>query len=438
MEKRYIADLHLHSKYSRAVSKDMNIPVMWLWGNKKGINLIGTGDFTHPFWIHDLKQDLEAMGNGFYKYKGDQEGKGPFFVLSSEISCIYSQGGKTRKIHIVFLSPSIEVAELINKSLSEIGNITSDGRPILGISALNLVKKIKAISSEVIVIPAHIWTPWFSLFGANSGFDSIAECFGDVSQDIIAVETGLSSDPAMNWRIPELDNRQIVSSSDAHSPAKLGREATVFESDFSYTGLKSALSGKSAENKILYTIEFFPEEGKYHYTGHRNCGVKYNLEDLRKKGKICPVCGKQLTVGVMQRVEDLGKILESDLQIEDWYLGENKVRGIKSGKLKRPPYVMLVPLIEIISEALEVGGSSKAVTEEYEKIINGIGTEFKVLLTASELELKVYAQEKVVEGILKLRKREISVDPGFDGVFGKVKIWGKEKPEEIQEQITLF
>lgn len=438
MKKRYIADLHVHSKYSRAVSQDMIVPIMWEWGAKKGIDLLGTGDFTHPFWVHDLKQDLAELGNGFYAYRGDQEKKGPFFVLSSEISCIYSQSGRTRKIHLVFLAPSLKIVEKVNSRLAEIGNLTADGRPILGISAENLVKTILAVSQEIIVIPAHIWTPWFSLFGANSGFDSIKECFGEESENIHAVETGLSSDPAMNWRIDELRQKQIVSFSDSHSPAKLGREATVFESDFSYLGLKEALSDEGEENRILYTIEFFPEEGKYHFTGHRNCNVKYDVLDLKQKGKICPVCGKPLTVGVVQRVADLAKIEEKELGLEDWRLGPSKVRGVKTLKLNKPPYVMLVPLQEVIAEALGVGVTSKAVLNEYHQLVKGIGSEFQVLLTAMPIELQKFGQPRVIEGIMKLRERDLHIDPGFDGVFGKVEIWGNNETVATQEQITLF
>ena len=438
MTKRYIADLHLHSKYSRAVSKEMNIPVMFKWGKKKGINLIGTGDFTHPFWVHDLKENLEVMDNGFYRYKEDREVSGPFFLPSSEISCIYSQGGKTRKIHMVYLAPTIEIVEEINKKLTEIGNLTSDGRPILGISAMELTRLILSVSDKVVVIPAHIWTPWFSLYGANSGFDSIDECFGDFADKITAVETGLSSDPAMNWRIKELTDRQIVSFSDAHSGAKLGREATVFETDFTYQGLSRALAGDQ-KDKILYTIEFFPQEGKYHFSGHRKCQVRYSPDETKKKGKVCPVCGKPLTIGVEQRVEELSGLDESELSLTDWLLGESQVKGIKSVKLKRPPYVMLVPLQEIIAEALDLGVKTKGVQDEYEKIIKKIGPEFQVLLSALKEKLEEIAQPKVVEGIMKIRQQDLDIDPGYDGVFGKVRIWGEEsRPNKRQEQITLF
>lgn len=439
MKERYIADLHIHSKYSRAVSGSMDIPNLFEWGRKKGINLIGTGDFTHPFWVHDMKQDLQEIGNGFYKFKEDDSYKGPFFVLSSEISCIYTQGGKVRKIHIVFLAPSIKIIEDINKKLGEIGNITSDGRPILGISAEKLVETILKISSEVIVIPAHVWTPWFSMYGANSGFDSIEECFLGQSDKIKVIETGLSSDPSMNWRIKDLQGKQIISSSDAHSPSKLGREATAIEAEFTYQGLKKALFGEK-EGKILYTLEFFPEEGKYHYTGHRNCNVKYNPEDLREKGKICPVCGRVLTVGVMQRVEDLAGMTEKEIGIEDWFLGGERIRGIKTNKFERPPYVMLVPLQEIIAEALNMGVGSKKVVAEYERLIQGVGNEFKALLASSKEDLLKFSEAKIVEGIMKVRNRDLSIDPGYDGVFGKVEIWGEKEniKSEIQDQMCLF
>lgn len=440
-KKTYIADLHLHSKYSRAVSKNMTIPVLFEWGKKKGIQLIGTGDFTHPFWVHDLKDSLLLENNGFYRYNDDTDKSGPFFVLSSEISCIYSQGGETRKIHIVFLAPTIEIVEKINEKLSQVGNLVSDGRPILGITAEKLVEIMISISQDIIVIPAHIWTPWFSMFGSNSGFDSIEECFGSMSSYVTAVETGLSSDPAMNWRVPNLEKRQIVSFSDAHSPAKLGREATVIKGEFSYNGLQRVLQGnKDYDESVLYTIEFFPEEGKYYYTGHRNCRIRYDLADLGKKGRICPTCGKVLTVGVMQRVEDLATISEKELSLSDWNLPKTEVVGVQESLKKRPPYVFAIPLQEILAEAFRVGVSSKKVQQEYDRIIADIGSEFEVLLFLSEETLKKSIDPKIVEGIMKVREKKVQIDPGYDGVFGTVSIWphSEQSADLAQEQITLF
>ncbi|MBI4999683.1 DNA helicase UvrD, partial [Candidatus Gottesmanbacteria bacterium] len=301
------ADLHLHSKYSRAVSQEMVLPQIGQWAVKKGIGLVGTGDWTHPLWLREIKANLEEVGPGLYGLKGKGS---PLFILATEISSIYSQGGKLRRIHNIILAPSLEVAEKINKELASHGaNLMSDGRPVTGIPAQNLVKMILAIDENCLIIPAHAWTPWFSLYGSESGFDSIGECFGEMAKYIYAIETGLSSNPEMNWRIAELDSRQIVSFSDAHSGPKLGREATVFTegengiSNFSYEDIKNAIKGESGKLKIAYTLEFYPEEGKYHYTGHRDCKVRQSPEETGRLGETCPVCGKHLTVGVMHRVQ---------------------------------------------------------------------------------------------------------------------------------------
>ncbi|TSC53856.1 MAG: UvrD/REP helicase, partial [Microgenomates group bacterium LiPW_16] len=320
---RIIADLHLHSKYSRAVSQEMVLPQIATWAQKKGIGLVGTGDWTHPLWLREIKANLEEVAPGLYALKGeslrsgiknftpprDSRGISPLFILATEISSIYSQGGRLRRIHSLILAPSIEIVEKINKALVGRGaNLMSDGRPVTGIPAQELVKLILSVDENSLIIPAHIWTPWFSLYGSESGFDSIDECFGEQAKFIYAIETGLSSDPAMNWRIAELDKRNIVSFSDAHSGPKLGREATVFEiSDelgvMSYETIRKALTPNPKpithnQARIAFTIEFHPEEGKYHYTGHRDCGVRQSPEETKRLGEICPVCGKHLTIGV--------------------------------------------------------------------------------------------------------------------------------------------
>ena len=419
-----IADLHIHSKYSRAVSQQMVIPEIASWAAKKGIKLVGTGDWTHPLWLRELKENLEEAGEGVYTPKKGV--RDVFFLLSTEISSIYTQDGKPHRIHNLVLAPSFPVVEEINNRLRGRGvNLFSDGRPITGLSSIELCGIVFSVSKDCLVIPAHIWTPWYSLYGSNSGFDSLKECFGEFADQIYAIETGLSSDPAMNWRIEELDNRSIVSFSDAHSPQKLGREATVFEMEekktLEYEDIRRAIK----EQKISYTIEFYPEEGKYHYTGHRKCGVKQSPEETRRLGETCPVCGRHLTVGVMHRVEELA----------------SQPAGYRPAS--RPPYKMLVPLVEILSEALGGGISSQIVESEYNHLTENFGSEFAVLLKTPIEEIAKIAGEKVAEGIKKVRSREIVVDPGYDGVFGAVKIWSGEKPSsakasERQGQMSLF
>src|SRR3990167_6595760 len=302
-----IADLHLHSKYSRAVSRDMVLPIMTQFAKKKGLNLLTTGDWTHPLWFREIKNDLKETEQGIFSLKESKDKNDPRFILSVEVSSIYSQGGKVRRIHSLLFAPNIETAEKMGQALVKRGaNISSDGRPIVGLTPRNLLEMLMEIDERCFLIPCHAWTPWFSLYGSMSGFDSIEECFGDYSKYIFGVETGLSSDPSMNWRIKELENRSILSFSDSHSPMKMGRELTVFElQKLTFDNIKKAIMQNSKSDKIAYTTEFYPEEGKYHYTGHRNCKIVYSPKDTKEKGKICPVCHKNLTVGVMERVEAL-------------------------------------------------------------------------------------------------------------------------------------
>ncbi len=497
-----IADLHLHSKYSRAVSQEMIIPQIFKWAVKKGIGLVGTGDWTHPLWLREIKANLKEVGEGVYGLKGEDAGgdefshptlsssvlpsshstqsklgrgiavsvemskivtRHPLFILSTEISSIYSQGGRQRRIHNLILAPSIEVVEKINKALSVRGvNLLSDGRPILGLSASQVAELIFEISQKCLLIPAHVWTPWFSLYGSMSGFDSIDECFGNFSKNIYALETGLSSDPSMNWRIEENLGRQIVSFGDAHSPQKLGREATVFEiPGLSYENIRRAIIGKFEDgnpklenpisdlkkqtsfqpsnhrSQISFTIEFYPEEGKYHYSGHRKCQVAYSPHDIKVKGTTCPVCGRSLTVGVTSRVEKLASIeIETESKIN-----EKGVRFICDKEGKRTPYVMLVPLQEILAESLNLGLATKGLEETYEKMITSFGSEFEVLLKTEIEEIRKIFPEKVAEGIKRVRLGDIHIEPGFDGVFGKVCIWSGEnekKKKEEARQTALF
>jgi uncharacterized protein (TIGR00375 family) len=448
--RQIVADLQLHSKYSRAVSPEMVIPIMTEWGEKKGIDLLATGDWTHPLWFKELEANLEEAGEGIYKLKGSQ--KKTRFFLSGEISSIYTDGGKGRRVHTLFFAPSLEVVRKINQELVKRGaNLMSDGRPIVGLSCQQLCEAVWSIDERVLVVPAHAWTPWFALYGSKSGFDSVSECFGKYADRIYAVETGLSSDPAMNWRIPDLDNRAIVSFSDAHSPKKMGREETVFTGDFSgevtFADIAGAIGerflGKSKGRlKIAYTIEFYPEEGKYHYTGHRLCKVVQTPAETREKGVVCHVCGKPLTVGVEHRVGELSgkrELIEpvkkkSEAGVVGYYHPTDKTR---------PPYVKMVPLHEILAEVCGVGNIySPKVTQAYERLIKEVGSEFEVLIKADLEKIKAVAGEKTAEAIAKVRSGDIVVQPGYDGVFGVVKIWPIAKEENpLQsslEQQSLF
>ncbi|MFV1916883.1 MAG: endonuclease Q family protein [Patescibacteria group bacterium] len=439
---KVIADLEVHSKYARAVSPRNTLPNISEWAEKKGIGLVGTGDFTHPVWLRELEAQLEEEKKGIYKLKGvDQKTR---FLLTSEVSCIYSHKGKGRRVHLMIYLPGFSKVRQFNKELVKLGaNLMSDGRPIIGLTLAQVAKIALAVEPDAIIVPAHIWTPWFGFYGHLGGFESLEEAFGDIADSIHTIETGLSSDPAMNWKIEELSNRNIVSFGDAHSPQKLGREATVLEvKALDYENIRTALntrpkSSTGINSKIAYTIEFYPEEGKYHYTGHRKCNVIYSPKQARKMGVACPVCGRSLTLGVMSRVEQLAS-REIETEAEKDKLG---VRWIKDRKGVRPPYVMLVPLAEIISEALGVGVGSQKVMGVYEQLVKTIGPEFKILLNTPTEELGKVADPKVVEGITRVRSGDIVIEPGYDGVFGKVKIWkdeGVEKGESSTDQATLF
>lgn len=431
---KVISDLHFHSRFSRAVSPQMNIPTISLWARKKGIDLVSTSDFTHPLWFRELQANLEEVGEGIYKSK--ESNNNVKFLLTTEINCIYSKSGKGRRIHLLVFVPNFSVAENFNKEMALRGaNLLSDGRPITGLTAKNILEIALSVSNDSLVIPAHAWTPHYSVFGSNSGFDSLEECFEELTTNIKAIETGLSSDPAMNWRIQELKGRSLVSFSDAHSPSKMGREATVFDiPDISYQTIKKAISQEGPDCKIASTIEFYPEEGKYHFTGHRNCHIVYSPNEARKKGIVCPTCGKRLTVGVMSRVEELAHGSEVKTETKK---DSNGVLWIKNKDFDKPPYVMIVPLIEIISESFKTGVQSQAVQTMYEKLISSFDNEFNILLKSDLEKVKEIAGEKIAEGISKVRSGDIVIRPGYDGLFGKVKIWKEEKIEEpSDDQIT--
>jgi uncharacterized protein (TIGR00375 family) len=421
-KRRIIADLHIHTKYSRATSREMNLDSIALWARRKGIDLVATGDFTHPAHFASIEEKLEPVENGLFALKGKaQDDRAVRFMLTAEVSNIFSQDGRTRKIHSLIFSPTVEAARKINSTLSGLGNIHSDGRPIFGFSARDLIRIVLDASPECMLIPAHAWTPWFSIFGSKSGFDSIEECFGDYSGYIHAIETGLSSNPKMNWRLSALDGITLISNSDAHSPAKLGREANVFGCPMDYFEITKVLKEKD-NKKFLFTVEFYPEEGKYHYDGHRNCGVLMSPEETKRAGGKCPVCGGDVTVGVMSRVEELSD--RPDGFIPDGAIGARH----------------LVPLQEIISEVLGKGVNTQAVKKEYMRLTGAAGSEFAVLLDMEEDELKRITHPKVAEAVTKVRTGDIAIIPGFDGEFGKIKIFGKtdEVTPRGPSQMGLF
>ena len=416
----YVADLHIHSRFSRACSQQLNIPNLVEWAKLKGIDVLGTGDFLHPLWFTELKSQLKEDGSG-YLYQGnvgDQGDQRVKFVLSVEIASMYSHKGRGRRVHNLIFLPDFKSAESFQKALlSRKATLGSDGRPIVGISSKDLLSLVLQVSDKALFIPAHAWTPWFGIFGSESGYDSLEECFEDLTEYIYAVETGLSSDPAMNWRIKELDNRSIVSFSDAHSLPNLGREATVIGEDISsgYSGLFGAIK----EQKIAGTIEFYPEEGKYHYTGHRNCNVKYTPEETKKHGTICPRCGRGLTVGVMERVEELSSRDNGQLKIDN-------VDGVIKSETfpDRAGYRMLVPLMQILAEAFNTAPTTQKVLSEYKKLTGSLGSEMKILTKADISEIAKVSGPKIAEGVRKARSGDLVIDPGYDGVYGVVKIWG--------------
>ncbi|MFC1704410.1 endonuclease Q family protein [Candidatus Omnitrophota bacterium] len=412
---QFIADFHIHSKYSRATSKDMDVKNIAHWAKLKGIQLMGTGDFTHHLWLEELKSNLEPLDNGLFVYNDIH------FILTAEISGIYSKGGRTYRIHNILFAPSFKVVDKINNALSAIGNLSSDGRPILGLDAEELVRIVMDISPDCFVVPAHAWTPWFSVFGANSGFDSLEACFGKQLKHIYCLETGLSSDPAMNWRLSALDNYSLISNSDSHSPSKIGREANVFDCELSYNDIINVLKTKD-KRKFLYTIEFFPEEGKYHYDGHRNCGVRCTPDESRKNNNLCPKCKKPLTIGVMNRV----------MQLADRPIGFVPENAI--------PYKNLIPLIEIVAEAKGVvTRTSQAAVREYSNLIGRFGTELNLLLNVPEDEISSAVSSRVADGISRVRKGHVNIYPGYDGEYGKIEIFGKDEPKSKgEEQLSLF
>lgn len=420
----YIADLHIHSRYSRATSRDCTPEQLDLWGARKGIGLLGTGDFTHPAWRQELKDKLEPAGEGLYALRKEYQiqdetaaGERPRFVITGEISSIYKKGGRVRKVHSLILLPGLEDAEKLSRKLEQIGNIHSDGRPILGLDCHDLLEITLEICPDAIYVPAHIWTPHFSLFGAFSGFDTVEECFGDLTPQIHAMETGLSSDPPMNWRVSALDGYQLISNSDAHSPAKLGREANLIASELSYSSLKSAIE----EGRGLYgTIEFFPEEGKYHMDGHRKCGLCLTPEETERYQGICPVCGKKITIGVSHRVEQLA----------------DRREGFVPERAR--PFESLVPLPEVIGASMGCSGTSAKAQREYGRMLAKLGPEFAILRELPLEDITKAAGARIGEGIRRLREGRVDRIPGFDGEYGKIRLFLEDELENPSGQMDFF
>lgn len=402
---RIVADLHIHSRFSYACSKEMEVECLAWWAKRKGITLLGTGDFTHPIYLTHLKQTLEPVEEGLFCLRaGERDVR---FMLTVEVTNIFRHNGRLRKTHTLIFAPSFSLVERLNAQLADHGKLAIDGRPTLTCSAHDLLRIVKDTAPECEVIPAHVWTPWFSVLGSLSGFDSLAECYGDDAKYIRAVETGLSSDPAMNWQLSALDTIALISNSDAHSPRKLAREANVLNCELKYTAILDALLSRDP-NRFLYTIEFFPEEGKYHLDGHRQCQVRLVPAETRHINSLCPVCGKPLTVGVLHRVTALADRAPG-------YTPPNRI-----------PAKYVVPLEEIIAAALGQKPGTKRVTAAYDGLIAQYGTELGILLDIDEEELARATPPRILTGILKIRHGEVRITPGYDGEYGTLALFDDE------------
>ncbi|MDZ7723119.1 MAG: UvrD-helicase domain-containing protein [candidate division KSB1 bacterium] len=425
---KYISDLHIHSYYSRATSKQLNLEHLNKWAQIKGLQVIATGDITHPQWLEEMREKLEPDGTGFFKLKPEYQKQTQSevpkacesevrFILSGEISSIYKKGERVRKNHNVVFFPSLDAVQAFQNTLDRIGNIHSDGRPILGLDARDLLEIVLDTHDQGYLIPAHIWTPWFSLFGSKSGFDRIQDCFEDLTPHIFALETGLSSDPPMNWRLSALDGYTLVSNSDAHSPAKLAREANIVDTDLSYSGLFDAIrSGDS----FLGTIEFFPEEGKYHMDGHRKCSCMMRPPETMAHDHLCPECGKPVTLGVSYRVEQLA----------------DRPPGFRPESA--PPFHSLIPLPEVLSEVMQVGPQSKRVNTAYFKLLNNLGSELSILVDIPIDDIQRAGGDLTAKAVKRMRAGEVNPQPGYDGEFGVIRIFKPGEREKIMNQDALF
>jgi len=433
----FIADLHIHSKYAYATSKDLSLEKLAYWAKLKGIDLLACGDFTHPAWFAELADKLEDGEDGLYRFQGTN------FVLGTEVSCVYRQEEHQRRVHVLLFLPDLASVARLSSELARFGKLESDGRPTLKLSVRDLAELALGVNPQCLVIPAHVWTPWYGLYGSKSGFDRLDDAFLDMAKHIHAVETGLSSDPAMNWMVPQLRDKTIVSFSDAHSLPKLGREVTVFEAPLSYSGLSQAL----AENLVAYTAEFHPQEGKYHFDGHRKCGVSQHPSETSRLGVACPVCDKPLTLGVLHRVRYLTQQKEGPCAPTQLGRAQPGAEGeavpdsggfVRSPAPEReavpdpggfvrsldgrPPFIRLLPLQEIIAALWGRGVATKAVQKEYMSLVAELGSELELLIWAGERDLVSVAGEELARAILQARHGHVRVEPGYDGVYGRVSL----------------
>ncbi|NOX32764.1 MAG: UvrD-helicase domain-containing protein [Deltaproteobacteria bacterium] len=428
---KFIADLHIHSKYSRATARNLDFENLYYAAQIKGIRVVGTGDFTYPAWISEIESKLEEAEPGLFSLKNEiakdidktipENCRNPVrFILQTEISNIYKKEDRVRKNHNLVYFPDIKSVKKFNARLDAIGNIKSDGRPILGLDAADLLRIMLDTNDKGFFVPAHIWTPWFSMFGSKSGFDSIEQCFGSLKEHIFAVETGLSSDPPMNWRVKDLDGIRLISNSDAHSPGYLGRNASLFNTDLSFLHIRQALENNDLE-KYRGTIDMYPHQGKYHYDGHRKCNICLNPATTAEIDGICPECGRKVTYGVLNRVQQLANRKEG-------YMPENR-HGFKS----------IIPLADILSEIFEVGPRTKKVSTYYNKAIKALGPELPILLNKTKKEIETANVPLLAEAIMKMRAGDINIDPGFDGEFGKVNLFSRQEKERLKgEKYLLF
>lgn len=431
---RCIADLHIHSRFSRACSRHLNLHTIAYWCRAKGVDVVSCGDFTHPQWFKELEAGLEEAEPGLYRAKpaafdyqdpkafmpgvsySNQQLKEVRFLISTEVSAIFSQGGQVRRLHLMLLTPSLEAAKKITASLEKSGaKLASDGRPILGMSAKQILRIILEVDERCMMIPAHAWTPWFAVFGSKSGFDSLEECFEELTEHITSIETGLSSDPPMNWQVKNLDKITLVSNSDAHSPQNIAREANVFDlPQLSYDSICSAIRDGD-KKRFLYTIEFYPEEGMYHFDGHRACDVSLEPKETRQHKGLCPACKKPLVIGVMNRVEELAT-------------RKDKPKG-------RIPYKSIVGLDDVVAEAVgSKGRRTKKVMAHYEELIKKFGNELNVLLYVAEGDLKKGTLPEIAEGVRRNRAGEVEIIPGYDGVYGQVKLFSDKERKGYQQE----
>jgi uncharacterized protein (TIGR00375 family) len=427
-----IVDLHIHSHFSYATSKYLDADNIYKWGKIKGIEVIGTGDFTHPAWFAELKEKLEPAEPGLFKLKKEYQTtmntqvpdscKGEMrYLLTVEVSNIYAKNDKVRKVHNVICAPSFEAAEAMNTEFAKYGNLSADGRPILKLSSKNAFEVALATSPDCMFIPAHIWTPHFAVFGSKSGYDSLVECFEELTPQLTALETGLSSDPGMNWKLSQFDDFTFVSNSDAHSPQKLGREANRLDCEMTYYDIKDTI--KKGDKRFVETLEFYPEEGKYHHDGHRDCNVNFSPIETEDHKGLCPKCGKPVTVGVLNRIDMLS----------------DRIDGAERPS-KKIPYRYLIPLAEVISDVLQVGISSKKVERTYLEMIEKLGDEFSILLDIPLNEIQKASTREITKAIENVRTGNVHIEPGYDGEFGKIQVFTPNERNDFikKPQLSLF